>query len=108
MDFEVKKWRPNVVLECPLKTILDTATNLELIVISKLNSHEIDFSKTNSFTWDVKGLSKSFISCQFAFIVKNGNQTTHAMASKGMLRQEEAFWVEDVSSLTLNHAAIDR
>ncbi|MBA0610270.1 hypothetical protein Godav_011137, partial [Gossypium davidsonii] len=30
------------------------------------------------------------------------------MASKGMLRQEEAFWVEDVSSLTLNRAAINR
>ncbi|KAG8485375.1 hypothetical protein CXB51_021383 [Gossypium anomalum] len=92
MDFEVKKWRPNVVLECPLKTILDTATNLELI---------------GQWLPSIR-LSKSFIFCQFAFIARNGNQTTHEMASKGMLRQEEAFWVKDVSSLTLNRAAIDR
>ncbi|MBA0875743.1 hypothetical protein Goshw_015662, partial [Gossypium schwendimanii] len=38
-------------------------------------------------------------------IKSNGNQIAHAMASKGMLRRGEAFWVEDALSLTLNRDA---
>ncbi|MBA0566642.1 hypothetical protein Golob_011440, partial [Gossypium lobatum] len=69
---------------------------------------EIDLSKINSFTCYVKRLLKRFISCRFEFITRNGNQTAHAMASERMLRQGEAFLVEDASSLILNSAAIDR
>ncbi|MBA0817930.1 hypothetical protein Gohar_028041, partial [Gossypium harknessii] len=45
---------------------------------------------------------------QFAIDLGNGNQTAHAMASKGMLRRGETFWVEDALSLTLNRDATGR
>ncbi|MFQ6648643.1 hypothetical protein Gotur_021235 [Gossypium turneri] len=40
--------------------------------------------------------------------IRIGNQTAHAMASEEMLRQGEAFWVEDVMSPALNRAATSR
>ncbi|KAH1107848.1 hypothetical protein J1N35_011616, partial [Gossypium stocksii] len=68
---------------------------------------ETDLSKINSFTCYAKRLSESFISCQFEFITRNGNQTAHAMELERMLRQGEAFSVEDTPSLVLNHATTD-
>ncbi|PPS07001.1 hypothetical protein GOBAR_AA13636 [Gossypium barbadense] len=45
---------------------------------------------------------------QSPLISSNGNQTTHAIALEGMLRQGQAFCVEDALPPALTRAATDR
>lgn len=77
-------------------------------VIQKLNASLEDILKISALIWEVKELSKLFSDCRFTFIVRPGNQVTHAMAQGGMSRTEDCFRVEKAPLLTTSAADEDR
>ncbi|KAA3478203.1 reverse transcriptase [Gossypium australe] len=74
-----------------VKVILESDSRLIVQNIQKLSE---DYSESRPFTWDVKNLAMHFHSCRIQFIVRKGNQATHAMAVEGLRNEADLLWVE--------------
>ncbi|MBA0755628.1 hypothetical protein Gogos_020242, partial [Gossypium gossypioides] len=87
----------NVILESDSK-----------LVIQNIQQTSEDYSESRPFTWDAKNLARSFSSCRFQFVTREGNGAAHAMVVEGLRTDEDSFWVEDTPLKVLEMADSDR
>ncbi|KAE8655192.1 hypothetical protein F3Y22_tig00117034pilonHSYRG01178 [Hibiscus syriacus] len=77
-------------------------------LINKLNSKDLDFSEIGPITRDIRTLARTFTLCSFRFCARSCNRAVRAMATEGLYRSADYFWVEDAPISVRLIAADDR
>ncbi|GMI81726.1 hypothetical protein HRI_001841900 [Hibiscus trionum] len=78
-------------------------------IIKKLASPSVDLSVISHLICDAQNAARSFNTCRFTFIGRNGNIAAHAMADYGRREDtHEGFWVEDAPATVLQVSDEDR